>query len=386
MNKKAVRILVRFTYARNKTFFKINDRTLRQNTILLTKAIFPLTTFSVLLLCSTILLTACSDEKEAPKKKPNKPLTVEVHVAATEKVSRTVEVTGSLLPYEVTEIHPEASGLITGIYFTEGAYVSAGKVLATIKDDDLRAQLNKLKVQERTAQQTAERYKSLLEISGVSQQDYDIKVLERNSLLADMQILRAQLVQTKIIAPFSGKVGLRNISKGAYVTPQTAVTTLRKVDKLKLDFTVPEKYGALMAKGNPVYFTIDNMDKKFLATVIATENFITEATRSLNVRAVVASANAELVAGQFAKIEIPLGNASEAYMIPSQAIIPRARNKEILLLINGKAEIREITTGIRDSARVEVLTGIKAGDSIITTGLMSIKPGAAVNVSKSKKP
>ena len=343
--------------------------------------------FSLLFIPVIILLvSSCKQKEDVPKKRPNPELSVEAFIAKPEKVARNVDVTGSLLPYEETEIHPEASGLITGIYFTEGAHVSAGKVLATIKDDDLRAQLNKLIVQEKTAEQTVSRYRQLLDISGVSQQDYDLKVLEKNSLLADIQIIRTQIVRTKITAPFSGIVGLRNISKGAYVTSATTITTLRKLDQLKLDFTVPEKYSAQMFKGAPVYFTIGSSDKKYLAHITATENFVTADTRSLNIRAVVEKGDAQLVAGQFAKIEIPMSNDAEAYMIPSQAIIPRARDKEILVMRDGKATPQVVTTGIRDSARVEILTGIKQGDTIITTGLMSIKPGAAVKISNLKKP
>lgn len=310
---------------------------------------------------------------------------VDVYVASPSTLAKTVDVTGSLLPFEETEIHAEIGGLITGIYFTEGAYVTAGKVLVTLKDDDLRAQLRKLEIQAKTAEQTVRRYGELLEIQGVSKQEYDLNVLSLNAIRADMAIVRTSMAKTRVTAPYSGTMGLRNISKGAYVSPATSISTLRKSGQLKLDFTVPEKYSTKITRSTPIYFTVENNTKQYLAHVTATENFITQDSRSLNVRAVVDQPDASLIPGQFATIEIPLSADYAAYMIPTQAIIPKARTKEILILNNGKTEQRVVTTGIRDSSRIEILTGLKAGDTVILTGLMSIKPGSKVKAGTIKK-
>jgi membrane fusion protein (multidrug efflux system) len=201
-----------------------------------------------------------------------------------------------------------------------------------------------------------------------------------------MSIIRTSIAKTSLRAPFSGKLGLRNISMGAYVSPATLITTLRKVSQLKLEFTVPEKYGNKMQPGNSISFSIDNSEKKYPARVIATENNIAEETRSLRVRAVVDKPDQQLIAGSFVQVQIPLGENDAALMIPSQAVIPRARNKEVMLYRNGKANLQEVTTGIRDSSNVEITTGLKAGDTVIVTGLLTIKPGAKVVLGKVNKP
>ena len=311
-------------------------------------------------------------------------LKVEGFIVKQSSLSKDIDVTGSLLPYEVTEIHPEISGLVTNIYFNEGSYVSAGKLLLTLRSDDLVAQLNKLHVQQKAATLTVKRYAELLKVNGVSQQEYDQNVLMVNTIQADIAILKTNIAKTRIVAPFSGIMGLRNISKGAYVTPQTPISNLRQINRLKIEFSVPEVYSKSIRVGTPVTFTVQNSDQLFLANVIATENFIEQNNRSLKVRAVMAKADRALTAGQFAKVNIALDTDFSAYMIPSQAIIPKARNKEVIVLEDGKATFRTVTTGIRDSSSVEVKTGLKAGDTIVMTGLMTIKPGAAVAISRIK--
>ena len=134
-----------------------------------------------------------------------------------------------------------------------------------------------------------------------------------------MSIVQTGIARTQLRAPFSGKLGLRNISMGAYITPATTISTLRKVNQLKLEFTVPEKYGSAMKMGNKVEFGIENNEKIYNAKIIATENNIAEDTRSLRVRAMVDKPDAKLIAGAFVKVKIGLGQNDAALMIPSQA-------------------------------------------------------------------
>ncbi len=330
-------------------------------------------------------LAACKSKAEKEPKKAAPPaIKVEGFVVQPTSISREIDVTGNLLPFEVTEIHPEVSGLVTDIYFKEGSYVAAGKTLVALKNNDLLAQLNKLNVQEKSAQLTVKRYAELLTAEGVSKQEYDENLLNLNTIRADIAILKIEISKTKIVAPYSGIMGLRNISKGAYITPQTIISNLRQVNRLKLEFSVPEAYSKEIRTGSPVSFTVQNNSKQYLANVLATENFIEQDNRSLKVRAVIASADPQLTAGQFAKVNIPLDANHTTYMIPSQGVIPKARTKEVIVLENGKASFRTITIGTRDSSKVEILTGIKAGDTIVISGVMSIKPGAPVSISSIK--
>jgi len=158
-------------------------------------------------------------------------------------LAENLEVPGTLQPFEETEIRPEISGRLISLKIVEGGSVQKGALLAKLFDEDLQAQLNKLKVQLEIAQKTLERQRELLKIQGISQQEVDLSELQANNIKADMELVRVNISKTEIRAPYSGLLGLRNVSLGAYVTPTTLLTTLRQVNQLKLDFMVPEKYG-----------------------------------------------------------------------------------------------------------------------------------------------
>ena len=329
---------------------------------------------SIWSLVLTMAIFSCSEVKEKTEKpKPTTPkdIKADVYIVAPQTLSQDIEVAGSLLAAEEVELHPEISGRVTDVLFKEGGNVSQGSVLLKLYDADLQAQLQKLLVQLATAEQTAGRFAALLKINGVSQQEYDLNVLAVNNIKSDINIVRTNISKTSLRAPFSGKVGITPISKGAYVTPQTVITSLRRLTQLKLEFTVPEKYGQSMKNGNEVQFTVENNTSVFDAKIIATENTIAEDTRSLKVKALVKKKDSSMIAGGFIKVKIPLGKNDSALMIPTQAIIPRARGKEIVVLKNGKASMIPVIT-----------EGIKSGDTVLLTGLLSIKQGNKVKINK----
>lgn len=339
----------------------------------------------------SVILVSChsssKDEKKPGAPGGNKPPSkVDAYIVTPKILTQNIEMPGSLIPAEETELHPEISGRVTGIYFTEGSNVSQGAVLVKLYDGDLQAQLSKLKVQLKVAEETLLRYEALLKINGVSQQEYELYKLSVNNIQADMNIVQTSLSKTSLRAPFSGRLGLRNISNGAYITPATTISTLRKLNQLKLEFTVPEKYGNRMKPGGKVEFTIENNEQTYLARIIATENNIAEESRSLRVRAIVDKPDSRLIAGAFAKVKIGLGQNDAALMIPSQAIIPKARNKQVIVYRSGMASMETITTGIRDSAMVEITSGLKTGDTVLITGLLTTKPGSKVIINKVNNP
>ncbi|MBS1512345.1 MAG: efflux RND transporter periplasmic adaptor subunit [Bacteroidetes bacterium] len=331
-----------------------------------------------------LAITVCSCQSSAKEdKKPaannkGQALKVDAYVVSPRKLSQDIEVPGSLAAYEEVELHTEAAGRVTGVYFKEGSFVQQGALLIKLYDGDLVAQLQKLQVQLKSAEQTADRYAALLKINGVSQQEYDLNVLAVNNIKADIDITKTSITKTSLRAPFSGKMGITTIAPGAYLSPTTAVATLRKVSQLKLQFMVPEKYISSMKPGSTVQFRIENNPKTFLAKISATENTVASDSRSLTVKAIVENPSSQLLAGVFAKVQIPLSENNDALMIPTQAVIPQTRDKKVLAVRNGIASLETVTTGIRDSANVEITSGLKAGDTVLITGLLATKPGTKV--------
>jgi len=348
----------------------------------------PVATLSSLLLI--FIFTSCSQKKEnrsaagagGRQGGGQQILNLEGLVASSKTINATVEVPGTILANESTEIHPEVSGRVVQLNIKEGAFVTQGALLAKLYDEDLQAQLRKLDVQLKIAEETEKRQSQLLKIQGISQQDYDLSLLQVHNLNADKDLLRTTIRKTEIRAPFSGKLGLRNISPGAYVTPQTIVTTISQVTQLKLQFSIPEKYGAQLKIGQNIDFTIDGVPKKFTANIIATEAGIAENTRSLAVRAIIKDKDGTLLPGAFAKVRLALEKSEDAIMVPNSSILPQGRSKFVFLYRNGKAKQTEITTGVRDSTNIQVMTGVNKGDTVITTGLLYLRPDVDVKLTK----
>jgi membrane fusion protein (multidrug efflux system) len=211
-------------------------------------------------------------------------------------------------------------------------------------------------------------------------------VLNANNIRADIDIVRTNIARTVIRAPFSGKLGLKEVSIGAYVTPASILTVIRKTNDLRLDFTVPEKYISEARQGTTVFFTVAGSEKRHAAKIMATASGITENSRSLNIRSRVIGNDPALVPGAFANVMIDFAPNYTAIMVPTQAIVPQARGKKLVVYKDSIATFIDVTTGVRDSANIQILSGINAGDTIVTTGLMSVKPETKLIIRNFIKP
>ena len=347
---------------------------------------FKLLSVLFFLILSSVIIS-CGDKKKdaappAGAQAPQQVITADALIVSTRRLSADIEIPGTILANETTEIHPEVSGRVVALNVREGTFVSKGALLAKLYDGDLQAQLRKLDVQLQIAEQTEKRQAELVKIQGISQQEYDLSLLGVSNLKADVDILKEAVRKTEIRAPFSGKLGLKNISDGAYVTPSTIITTISQVNLLKIQFNVPEKYGSQLRTGQNINFTVDGSNKNYSANIIASEVKMDENTRSLAIRGIVRNGDASLIPGVFAKVKIVLGQNENAIMIPTIVVQPQGRQKLVYLYKGGKSMPADITTGIRDSSSVQVLTGLNVGDTVITTGLLFLRPGADVKLKK----
>lgn len=339
----------------------------------------------VFIWCSCIAVLSCDSKKPAPAQggpRLQGILMVDAFLVERTAVSENVEVPGTLFPYEETQIRAETGGRIVRLNIEEGATVAKGTLLVKIFDQDLQAQLQKLQVQLKINEKTEERNRELLEISAISRQDYDLSTLNVENLRADIEAVKIAISKTEIRAPYKGRLGLRNISLGSYISPSDIVATIRQVDQLKLEFSIPEKYAKEIGKGYKVRFRVDGGKQDHQAVVLATENSVDQNTRTLKVRGVVTEIDKELVPGLFARVNLQLGRNANALKVPSQAIIPNVRNKQVIVLRKDSVQFTVVETGIRDSAFVQILDGLQPGDTVITTGLMAIRPTTKVKIQR----
>jgi membrane fusion protein (multidrug efflux system) len=297
-------------------------------------------------------------------------------------LDQTITVSGTLKSNEETVLMPDINGRVVAINFQEGMQVEKGTLLVQLFNDDLKAQLQKLQAQLDIAEQTVRRQNELVKINGISLEEFDQAVLEVNSVKADMEVIRAQLRKTEIVAPFDGTIGLRNISIGAVVNQATPLATIRQIDRLKIEFSFPGKYLSDVKIGTKLSFTVQGNPNKFEATVIATEEGIDAGTRNLKAKAMVNAAKGVLIPGMYANIELRLKENPKALMIPTQAIIPEERYKKVIISRAGKAEFVIVEAGVRRESDIEILSGVQAGDTVVTTGILFIKPGSVLKFAK----
>jgi membrane fusion protein, multidrug efflux system len=331
-------------------------------------------------------LAGCSSKKNDPQQKPksNPAPIVDVIIAKPTAVSNIVEANGTVIANESVELHPEVTGRLIYLNIPEGSHVSKGTVLAQVNDADLVAQLNKSKAQLQLYQQNEERLRKLLEINGVNQADYDAALNLVNGTKADIAYTEALIDKTIVRAPFDGVIGLRQVSPGAYVSPTTVLATLQQTSQLKIDFTLPEEYNNIIKIGNMVDLEIDAAKQIHRqAKIIATEPQINQTTRNIVVRAILEEGKGN--PGAFVKVFVNSGNNNKAIMVPTNCIIPNDINKQLILVKNGKADFVNVETGIRDSANVEITSGVNPGDTVVVTGVLFARDKNPVRIRSVKQ-
>ncbi len=314
------------------------------------------------------------------KKGDGPALNVEGVIVKTSNFTNNLELTGSIEPNEAVSLQSEVSGLVTGIYFTEGSNVAKGTLLVKINDKDIQAQIKDINTKEKLAATNEDRAKQLLQKGAISQEEYDTSLADLQSIRAQTQVLKAQLAKTSIYAPFSGKIGLRSISLGEYLTPNKIIANLLSTNPVKISFSLPERYAAQIKNNTPIRFSIDGSNKTFDGRVFAIEPGINQQTRTLNVKALAKNDKNELVPGSFAKVNLDLQTINNAILIPTEAIIPILDGKMVYTVKDGKAQKVNVEAGTRTATSILIQSGLNAGDTVLTTGAMAVKQGSSVKV------
>jgi membrane fusion protein (multidrug efflux system) len=329
-----------------------------------------------------VLVISCSSDKKEQSKGPKggEAIGVDIIIARNETVNSQIEANGTLLPMESVELRSEISGKLTYLNIPEGKNVATGTLIAKVNDLEIQAQIKKLLAQIELAEKNEKRLKKLIDLEGISQSDYDNALNQVIALKADLEYAKVMAEKCEIKAPFTGTLGLRKISPGAYVTPSTLLATLTKERPLKVDFTLPEKHLGLISAGGKVQVKTSDSESLLTATISAIEPLINDATRNVQVRAVLEGNSGS--PGAFVTVYLTGKARKNSFLVPSEAVIPDASGKQLIVCKNGKAGIAPVITGERFGANVEILEGISTGDSIVVTGVLFAKPDAPLKIEK----
>lgn len=324
------------------------------------------------------LLASGTDEGGGPSQGGETAMAVDWVVAEPSTTVERLQTSATLRANESVELIAEASGKVTSIRFEEGARVRAGQLLLTVNDAELQAERRRLEYRLQLAQDRKTRQARLLEKGGVSQEEYDAIANEVSVLEAELDLVEAQIEKAKVRAPFDGTIGLRTVSEGSYISPQTPITTLQSLDPIKLDLSVPEQYASRIESGQSLRFTVRGSDDTFEATVYAVEPQIAPDTRTLPLRARAENAGGQLRPGAFADAELRLGTVSDALMVPAFAVLPTLGGQRLFLVEDGVATLRNVRVGIRTDSTVQIADGIAPGDTVITSGIQDLRAGLPV--------
>ncbi len=339
-------------------------------------------TFSILVLAGMVIYRALTNKEENQKGPVGQASISRVTglVLKPREFEDNLYLSGSLEANEQIDIRSEVSGVVESINFEEGSKVSRGQALLRVNDVELRAQLSKVMTAEKLAAENERRAQLLLDKQAISQEEYDISHADFQSASAESELIAAQLSKTTIRAPFSGTIGLRYISRGTYVTPATTIAKLVNTSRLKITFSIPEKYASRMKVNNLLTFTTSGSTEEHTAKIYAIEPEVEVASRTLKMRAIADNPDGRLYPGTFANVNLPLEKITDALLVPTEALIPIQNGKKIFISKNGLAREVLVETGARNDSTIRILSGLKPGDTILTSGVMTLRDGSPVNI------
>ncbi len=312
---------------------------------------------------------------------PEKGVPVEAAKVVAAPLSEQVTAVGTLLSDESVTISAEIPGRLKEIHFAEGQPVEKGAPLFSLDDSVYRAQLADAEAKLKLAEQTYKRTSQLFSSKYATAQSADEAVSNLAVAKAAVELAGVQLEKTRIVAPFSGIIGLRQVSVGEYITAGRALVNLEAIDPVKADFRVPEKFLPAIKVGQTIRIGVDAFPgETFDGKVYAIDPRIDVAGRSLLVRAKVPNKDQQLRPGLFARVTVLLKLKEDALTIPEQAIVPQGDSQYVFKIDDGKVTLTKVTLGMRRSGRVEILHGLSADDQVVTAGQLKLRDGSQVSI------
>jgi membrane fusion protein (multidrug efflux system) len=307
------------------------------------------------------------------------PVPVKAIKIKTSAVPQNIQSGGTLLADEQTELRFETSGKIVAIYFEEGKAVRKGDLLVKMDDATLKAQEEKIMAQVKLFEDLEKRQKELLGKEGISMIDYLRTQNDLDAARADLKLNREQIKKTALTAPFDGTIGLKWVSVGAVVGPETRIAAIQNIQRIKVEFNLPEKYAGRIDKGSEIEFVSAGSSKSYKAKVYAIEPNIDTKTRNMVIRALTQN-DGKLFPGAFVNVKVALQTIPDAIMIPTATIIPVLKGQKVYTVQGDSVVEKMVSIGLRTEGYLQITEGLKPGDTLITSALMQLKKGAKIKV------
>lgn len=335
--------------------------------------------YQIIILLIGVLISSCQndDANSAEKQSDINFTSVDYTVVKAREVEQIITAPGRTMPFEEVKLYSEIAGRVQSINFVEGQSIKKGQTLVRIDTDILKAEKKQLEVDLRLAEKDFNRKKELYEAEAGTQEAVEQAESNLEGIKAQIQLINVQIDKGIIRAPFSGRIGLREISEGAYITTSDLITSLAQTNKLKVSFSVAQRYASRVEIGQKILLKpiSDSIDKTMeTAVVYATDPTIDESTQMYNIRAKM-NGSSNIVPGGFVSIKYNLGTFKNSIEVPTQAIVAVVDGQIIWKFDNGKAKRTKVNVGIRSDDKIQVFGDISSGDTVILTGLLGMKDG-----------
>ena len=319
--------------------------------------------------------------KGGPGGRAVRTLALEGYIAKTHKANSSFRTMASLEAMERVELTAATSGRLVKLLAKDGAKVSRGALLAKIDDSELKAQLKQAQSNQQLARQKKERTQSLVEKSAATQADLESADAALKSADASVELIQAQIAKTAVRAPFGGTLGFVNVSVGAWLTTGSPIATLSDVNKLKAKFSLPQRYASTLKVGDEVLLQDEERSVQKAGKVSALDATLSESSRTRRVMVTVDNAKGDFIAGSYAKVNVELSTGrSQTIPVPSEALTLDKDGAFVYVVRDGKATVTRVETGLRTPISVDVISGLAEGDTVITSGLMSVRQGSSVRI------
>jgi membrane fusion protein (multidrug efflux system) len=306
---------------------------------------------------------------------------VEVARVATGTIEEDLDAVGTLRSSESVVVRPEISGRIEQLNFTEGARVQKGQVIVALDDSVSAAELAQAKANLALAESSYNRTQELEKEKFVSATAKDQALNGLRVAQANVQLAQARLAKTKIVAPFGGIIGIRQVSVGDYVKEGQDLVTLEDISALKVDFRLPEQMLAVLRPGQTVEVATDALPgRKFAATLDAIDPLVDQNGRAVLLRARLRNTEGQLRPGMFVRTRLIVSTREQALSIPEEALVPVGADQFVFRVADGKAQRVKVGTGVRRGGTVEIVSGLAAGDTVVTAGQIKLRDGVPVAV------
>jgi membrane fusion protein, multidrug efflux system len=318
----------------------------------------------------------------------SKPPSVEVASVETSRLTDSTQAVGSLRSRRGVVLRPEVSGRITQLNFTDGQRVRKGQVLVQFDDQLQLAQIQQSQAELSIAQANQKRNQELVAQNFISQRSLDESAANLQVAQAKLALAKATAARLKIVAPFDGIAGIRQVNVGDYLKDGSDIVNIEDIEAIFVDFRLPERFQSKLQRGQTAQLDIDALPgRQYTTQIQAIDPLIDASGRSIGVRGCIDNRQLQLRPGMFARVTTVFGVRESARVVPEEAIVPQAGKQFVIKLLDSpdghsKTTQRvEVKVGLRSPGKVEILEGLELGDSVVTAGQQRIsRDGIAVSV------